>query len=1451
VSTWSTAASPSTADPSRVTPIAAERYIGQMSDGVPGWLSRNIAPRRFGSGGAVMSEVVRAQRWGATRRNITRSHRLLVMLVALATALTSVVVGLTGSTVQAAPTSTWCPDFTIAPGEVACSSSPLSLSMAPLQVGAGSTQTFTFDASLSGASNLPQPTAFALFVPAGFTRPQLTNPAAGGHASVSATGPCASASLTGVTGGGSRPWRIAGVAEGCGGQFGVRVSYTGVAPRVPSPQRFWLSTALQGIASLGSNEQVAQVVVGQPARLQVSMDATSKSAGSNWTPTVRVTDAAGNLTAANGTITLTTTDPAGSGSIHLIDGDTAVLTDGVRLVTAGTRRITATLEPGGLTGSATVTVTPGPADEIRLNLPSSVAAGTVPTGSVVVLDQFDNRATNFSGNVTVGIGGSSTTTVPVLNGQSGLDAVLQSFGTLFQMAVPVEVEASIQSIAGSMITAERTVAVRPGAAARFEVQGLVDGPAGRAQTMTVTARDQFGNVATGYRGTVSFSSTDPAAVLPPAGAVNRSRTYEPIVILGGSIPTVALNTAGPQTITVSDVVNPTISGSQTVNVGTVGGPAGFVVTGLGDAVAGTRQRVLVRAVDAQGNPLIDYTGTVVFTSTDARAALPAPLVFSPLDFGAKIGFVTLRSSGSHTVTVTDSARSLATSVSATVSPAPATRLAISGLGRGPAGVAQTVTVSALDAFGNVATGFSGTVSFTSNDPRAVLPADAAFRSEDAGVRTFPVTLRTASPTTTLADRRSVEVASAGLRSATASATVDGGLPVRIELRHGSATGPTSLSAVRGEPLAWFVVAFDVDGNRVTTWPGSVVQMSSTGPARLPVDEPLGVGARTVRLDSFGEQTLTARLIVDGTVLEASAAVQLGSGPATRLTASWVNSGGTLTVGPRTVAVTAFDAHGNVATGYRGTVTFLVEGTAADGPTSYTFTEADAGRAELVFTLQTATAASTVRLIATDSVAPALTAGTRFIRLTAGPVAGIDFELTRDRSAPPGAATELVVGRIATGTVRAVDAFGNAASTTGTVSFSSTDPQAQLPSPRSFAPTTEHVFRMATLGPQTLTATLATARGTFTDGAAVNVNDELAGIRLDAPSTVSPGVPFSVTVSTLNSDGSVFASALVRNVLMDFAVAGDPEAIAPDQVSFSGIDGSTVVPGFTLQGTATISVTFLGFEAQATVDVGVAGDAFADAIPISGASGEIVLATADATSEPFEPVDERSVWVRWTAPTTGVASFVLTCQATSNGTRRIDVSFGSTPQSLENLATEIGVCGENDPELAFSTEAGEVYSIRIASSGPTQDDDPLTLTWSEAPANDLFSSATEIFGVNGSTVGTTVGATRELDEPGVPATLQARRAADTVWYRWLSEFGFPVSFDICGLGDFGATLTVYTGSELSDLQQVASTTESCGDAAAAVFETEWQTEYWIQVDGVGSSQGEFELTWTVEFPEEEA
>ena len=48
------------------------------------------------------------------------------------------------------------------------------------------------------------------------------------------------------------------------------------------------------------------------------------------------------------------------------------------------------------------------------------------------------------------------------------------------------------------------------------------------------------------------------------------------------------------------------------------------------------------------------------------------------------------------------------------------------------GVAFSITVTAYDAYGNLATGYVGTVHFGSSDPRAALPANYTFSSGPGG-----------------------------------------------------------------------------------------------------------------------------------------------------------------------------------------------------------------------------------------------------------------------------------------------------------------------------------------------------------------------------------------------------------------------------------------------------------------------------------------------------------------------------------------------------------------------------------------------------------------------------------------------------------------------------------------------------------------------------------------------
>src|SRR5262249_61608751 len=77
------------------------------------------------------------------------------------------------------------------------------------------------------------------------------------------------------------------------------------------------------------------------------------------------------------------------------------------------------------------------------------------------------------------------------------------------------------------------------------------------------------------------------------------------------------------------------------------------------------------------------------------------------------------------------------SAAVTVSPAAASSLVLGGYpSPTAAGAAHSFTVTARDPYGNTATGYAGTVHFTSSDGQAVLPADYAFTAADAGVHSF-------------------------------------------------------------------------------------------------------------------------------------------------------------------------------------------------------------------------------------------------------------------------------------------------------------------------------------------------------------------------------------------------------------------------------------------------------------------------------------------------------------------------------------------------------------------------------------------------------------------------------------------------------------------------------------------------------------------------------------------
>jgi hypothetical protein len=162
------------------------------------------------------------------------------------------------------------------------------------------------------------------------------------------------------------------------------------------------------------------------------------------------------------------------------------------------------------------------------------------------------------------------------------------------------------------------------------------------------------------------------------------------------------------------------------------------------ATAGTPVTVTVSALDAFNNVHPDYRGTVTFTSSDGQGSLPGDYTFIAADNGVHSFTATLRTANSQSLTVADTSSGIQGTQDIVVAPGAAFFFYLDVPAVVQAGTPFVVTVYVGDQFGNLATNYGGTVTFSTSDPDAgvLLPADYTFQPSDGGVASFVVTLQT-------------------------------------------------------------------------------------------------------------------------------------------------------------------------------------------------------------------------------------------------------------------------------------------------------------------------------------------------------------------------------------------------------------------------------------------------------------------------------------------------------------------------------------------------------------------------------------------------------------------------------------------------------------------------------------------------------------------------------------
>jgi hypothetical protein len=448
--------------------------------------------------------------------------------------------------------------------------------------------------------------------------------------------------------------------------------------------------------------------------------------------------------------------------------------------------------------------------------PTNPTAGTPFQATVTSLDAGGHRM-GYTGTARV----TSTdpqfvpfnyTFTPGDNGQHPIPVTLRTAGnqTVF-----------FTDTANGLLRADLSLRVNPAAASTFMVSQFPSPvAAGAVGAVRVTVNDAFGNVASNYQGTVHLTSSDPNAQLE---ANHTFTAADAGVYAFGAI----LRTFGTQSITATDTVTATITGTQS-GIRVV--PASFQVTGFpAEVFAGGTNPFTVTALDFDGNVLSSFTGTIQLTSTSAATFTDndgTPLAggnsytFTAGDGGAHTFLATLTTAGTQSITATETdvpgANVVGTQSPILVDPAALARFVLSGFpSTTRAGDAHSLTVTATDVYGNTITPnsasgpYGGMVHISSDDPQDV-PQDYTFDPvNDFGTHTFSVTLYTAGT-------RSITVADVANN---VQATQDG-----IEVTPNVAVGfqiRVLGNPVAGTPTLVFVTAVDAYGNTGAIYTGTV------------------------------------------------------------------------------------------------------------------------------------------------------------------------------------------------------------------------------------------------------------------------------------------------------------------------------------------------------------------------------------------------------------------------------------------------------------------------------------------------------------------------------------------------------------------------------------------------------------------------------------------------------
>jgi hypothetical protein len=704
----------------------------------------------------------------------------------------------------------------------------------------------------------------------------------------------------------------------------------------------------------GATSGSFDISVGSATQLVFTQDPTTATAGDLITPAVEVTalDGAGNVaTGFTGNVTVAITAGTGTAGAALSGTVTAAAVAGVvtfndlSIDLAGSS-YTLTATSGTLTDgtSAAFDINAGQATQLVFTgQPTDQTAGQPIAVVVTARDAFGNTDVTFTGNVTAAITSGTGTAGAVLSGTQ-TQAATAGVATFNDLSIDLSGTGyTLDATAtGLPMATSGSFAINPDAATQLvftaqptnAVAATAISPA-----VQVTARDPFGNTATGFTGDVAMAIT---AGTGTAGAALSGTATVAAVAGIATFADLSIDLAGTgYTLTASSgTLTDGTSAAFDIAEGSFSQLA-FTVQPPASTEAAVTFGVEVTAQDAQGNTVTSFTGNVDLTlganppggtlnGTLTAAAVAGVATFSDLSIVKAGDGYQLQAAAGAIVSPLSTAFS--------ITPAAASQLAFTAQPTSQtAGVAisPAVGVTALDPFGNTDVSFTGDVTV------------AIGANPSSGALSGTLTLTASAGITTYSDL-SIDKSGIGYTLTASSGALAQGSSAAFDITAAAASklvftaDPVTTTAGVAIP-AIEVTALDAFDN---------VDLSFAGDIDLAIDNNPGAGtlSGTLTLTASGGISTFSDISIDkigpgytlaatsGTLTAAtSAAFDITAAAASKLAFTVEPSNATAgngTVGgviAPSVVVSALDPFDNVVPSYAGDVTLAIsDGTGTAG-----------------------------------------------------------------------------------------------------------------------------------------------------------------------------------------------------------------------------------------------------------------------------------------------------------------------------------------------------------------------------------------------------------------------------------------------------------------------------------------------------------------------------------------